>query len=140
MFAWQHDNPTARTSSPFPLAKPSSPYQHTKKKKPLQICFLQLLRDRLQGRGRVYFPHLFPPSTSGLLLQGRKHIAPAPAAAPSGRQPARGWKCFTLHLLELWKHGLLLNQPGCWVRAAVRAQCVCFGYSKEKRKGQNRSQ
>lgn len=64
----------------------------------------------------MYFPHLFPPSTSGLLLQGRKHIAPCTSRCPLWEAACEGLE--VLHTssagaLETWiavKPAWLLGQ------------------------------
>ena len=84
------------------------------------------------------FPHLFPSFSCRSLQQGRKRIAPRTSHWPLWESACKqGWKSLTLHLMELWKHGLLLN-PAQLAVSGQESELSVFTLGIVKKKGKEK--
>lgn len=140
VFSWQHDNPTARISSPFPLAKLSGPYQHTEKEPKSAFCsFWETGCGGVRGGG------VFSTSVSSIHLwfaaAGQEtHCSMHQPLTPPGASLGEG-----LEVLHTSSGGALKTwialKPSltCCVRQQSEQSVFTLGIVKKKGKGKNKS-
>lgn len=130
LFLWQHDNPHCQDQQPFSIIKAKRSLPLHQKKTP-NLLFAAF--EQQAGEG-------FSTSVSSICLlfaaMGQEtHFSVHQPLTLRESACKQGWKSFTLHLVELWEHKLLLNPAQLSTSGQESEWRVClFWYSKEKRK------